>query len=113
MKIADIDSLSPMERRRFLKWAAAALAAPWVAPSVRMACQEILFGQEALAAGPPINFIEIYVRRQFDFLHIMVPPGIATDSGLRRADGSAVAAPLYFGMNELRRYGATTYLTPD
>ncbi|RYG74613.1 DUF1501 domain-containing protein, partial [bacterium] len=91
-------------RRSFLKLAgAAALASPFAARE-----------REAFAqtAGQATYVIEINLRDQLDFMHVMVPPGLAKDVNLKRGETGKQAA-LYFNTNELIAGPNNIFLTPQ
>lgn len=60
----------------------------------------------------PTFLIEICLRDQVDFGHVMVAPGLATDANLRRGENGRRAA-LFFSQNELIARPNNVYLTPQ
>lgn len=114
MNSDDFKEWAPMKRRRFLKLLGAALAAPAVDPAIRYAANEKVMG-EAYAQGmndKPTYFMEINLRDQWDFGHVFVPPGLATNTNLRRGSSGDRAA-LFYGSNELTQERRNFYLTDD
>jgi hypothetical protein len=121
-KIHELERMSPMQRRRFLKWMGAALAAPLVPAALRQAANAVA-GGEAWAQhaedGLPRYFLEINLRDQWDHGHLMVAPGLATASNLPRPGGDVASAgqtALFFGADELTRHdvnGTAVYLTRE
>jgi hypothetical protein len=119
MNDKDLRRLSPLSRRRLLT---ALAASPFVAAYGRsglVKAVDMLFGsQEAYAAPNPIKyFIEINLRDQWDFMHFMVPPGLATHNGLIRAakgeKGEEALCGLYQDPKTLIDAGNGIYLTND
>ncbi|MCA9707907.1 MAG: DUF1501 domain-containing protein [Myxococcales bacterium] len=111
-----IESVHPLRRRGFLKLAGAMMAAPAVPAAVRFAVNEQLVG-EARAFGmesdQPTYFVEINLRDQWDFMHVFVPPGLATHTGLIRG-GSGNMCTLFHDQGALTHHPATNfYTTPD
>lgn len=111
-----IESIHPCRRRGFLKLAGAMLAAPAVPAAVRFAVNEQLVG-EAQAFGiensQPTYFVEINLRDQWDFMHVFVPPGIATHTGLIRG-GSGTMCTLFHDPSTLTYHPQTNfYTTPE
>ncbi|MCA9634878.1 MAG: DUF1501 domain-containing protein [Myxococcales bacterium] len=109
-----IETLPPVQRRRFMKMLGLALAAPAVARGVRQAARALAVG-EARAAEmedqEPIYFIEINLRDQWDFGHVFVAPGLATEQNLiRGSDGRKCA--MYFMPEELLPRANNVFLTP-
>jgi hypothetical protein len=60
----------------------------------------------------PTYLIEICLRDQVDFGHVMVAPGLATDANLRRGENGRKAA-LFFTQAELTAKPNNVYLTPQ
>lgn len=89
--------------RRSLLQGAAALAA---APALLKA------GEAWAQAVAPTYLIEICLRDQVDFGHVMVAPGLATDSNLRRGENGRKAA-LFFSQGQLSAQANNVYLTPQ
>lgn len=111
-----IESVHPCRRRGFLKLAGAMMAAPAVPAAVRFAVNEQLVG-EAQAFGVenslPTYFVEINLRDQWDFMHVFVPPGLATHTGLVRG-GSGNMCTLFHDASALTYHPETGfYTTPD
>jgi hypothetical protein len=109
-----IESLPPVERRRFMKLLGLALAAPAVPAGLRFAARELALGEAKAAemeGQEPIYFIEINLRDQWDFGHVFVAPGLATEQNLiRGSDGRKCA--MYFMPEELLARPNNVYLTP-
>lgn len=110
-----IESVHPLRRRGFMKLAGALLGLPAIPAAVRFAVNEQLLG-EAKAFGVegslPTYFIEINLRDQWDFMHVFVPPGIATYTNLMRG-GSGQLCTLFYGPDQLQLQPNGVYLTPD
>jgi hypothetical protein len=110
-----IESVHPVRRRNFLKLAGAMLGLPAIPAAVRFAVNEQLVG-EAKAFGiegsQPTYFIEINLRDQWDFMHVFVPPGIATYTNLMRG-GSGDLCTLFYGADQITQHANNFYLTPD
>jgi hypothetical protein len=103
MKRPLIETLPPLQRRNFMKLLGAALAIPSVPAAARWAARALALGEakaEEMEA-PPINFIEINLRDQWDFGQVFVAPGLATAANLKRGESGRMCA-LY--------YGAETYV---
>lgn len=115
MSLPKFDEMNPMKRRRFLKVLAAALAAPAIPASVRFAANELVMGEayaQDLVEGAPTFFMEINLRDQWDFGHVFVPPGLATNPNLRRGpDGYRCS--LFHGQEGIHDKGRGFYLTDD
>jgi hypothetical protein len=114
----EVERMSPIERRRFLKGMAAMLAAIGAPRAFRYACNEVA-GGVAYAEGPqgaaPTYFIEIDLRDQWDHAHVMVAPGLATNAGLRRGSTDNQCA-MFASAAEMQRSsvnGTDVYLTND
>lgn len=110
-----IESVHPLRRRGFMKLASAMLGLPAIPAAVRFAVNEQLLG-EAKAFGVesslPTYFLEINLRDQWDFMHVFVPPGIATHTGLMRG-GSGNLCTLFYDQGQLSSHANNFYLTPD
>lgn len=110
-----IESIHPLRRRGFMKLAGAMLAAPAIPAGVRFAVNEQLVG-EARAFGieddRPSYFVEINLRDQWDFMHVFVPPGLATHTGLVRG-GSGSMCTLFHDQGALTQHANGFYLTPE
>ncbi len=110
-----IESVHPLRRRNFLKLAGAMLGLPAIPAAVRFAVNEQLVGEAqafGLEDGQPTYFIEINLRDQWDFMHVFVPPGLATHTGLMRG-GSGDLCTLFYGSEQLTQHPNNFYLTPD
>lgn len=107
--------MSPWQRRRFLKMLGLVMAAPAIPPAVRFAAQELAVGTaqaEELAKKLPVYFLEINYRDQWDFGHVFVAPGLATNGNLKRgSDGRKCA--MYYGMDQLSQQQNNIYLSPE
>lgn len=118
MKIPEIEAMSRLERRRFLKTLGVFLGAAAAGPSLRYACNELAGGAafaQTAGAADQTYFIEIGLRDQWDQAHVMVAPGLATNGNLRRGINGNMAA-LYYGGGELRQRtvnGTQVFLTDD
>ena len=90
-----------LKRRTLLKSSGAALAAAsWAGRPVHA------------QTGEPTFLIEIDLRDQFDWGHVMVAPGLAKDVNLKRGERGRAAA-LFYGMNELIETPSGIFLTPE
>jgi Protein of unknown function (DUF1501) len=70
-------------------------------------------GSPALAQADQATFlIEICLRDQLDFGHVMVAPGLAKNGNLRRGENGRKAA-LFFSGNELSSFANNVFLTPQ
>ncbi len=115
MKLPELERLSPLQRRRFLKGLGAFFGAATLDPALRFAAKDLIGGTAFAATPPPYYFIEINLRDQWDQGHVFVAPGLATFSGLRRGSTGRNAA-VYFTQEELKKYqvnGTDVYLTGD
>lgn len=117
-KLHELERMSPIQRRRFLKGMAAVLGAFGADRAMRFACDEVAGGvayADESQSGAPTYLIEIDLRDQWDHGHVMVAPGLATKGDLRRgstANQAAVFAPA----DELKKStvnGTDVYLTND
>jgi hypothetical protein len=108
-----IDSLPPLQRRGFAKLLAAAVAAPALAPGLRHAVNALAFGEAKAEEmdSPPILFIEIDLRDQWDFGHVFVAPGLATFANLKRGSSGDQCA-MFFTPDQLAPRNDRIYLTP-
>ncbi len=119
MNDKNLRHLSPLSRRRLLSALAASPFAIAYGNQGMVKIVDMLFGsQEAYAAPNPIKyFIEINLRDQWDFMHFIVPPGLATHDNLIRAkEGSAgeeVLCGLYQDPKSLINAGSNFYLTNE
>ncbi|MCH9687004.1 MAG: DUF1501 domain-containing protein [Deltaproteobacteria bacterium] len=110
-----IDSVHPLRRRSFLKLAGTMLAAPAIPAAVRFAVDEQLVGEAQAFGGQqdaPTYFVEINLRDQWDFMHVFVPPGIATHTNLIRGESGNMCS-VFYGPEEITDHGNGQYLTPD
>jgi len=110
-----IESVHPLRRRGFMKLAGALLGLPAIPAAVRFAVNEQLLGEAkafGVEANLPTYFIEINLRDQWDFMHVFVPPGIATHAGLMRG-GSGDLCTLFYDTAQLTQHANGIYLTPD
>lgn len=113
--MSKIESVHPLRRRGFLKLAGAMLGAPAIPAAVRFAVNEQLVGEAkafGMEAELPTYFVEINLRDQWDFMHVFVPPGIATHTGLMRG-GSGNQCTLFYGPDQITQHANGIYLTPD
>ena len=117
-KLHELERMSPIQRRQFLKGMAAALTALGASEAIRFACNDV-GGGVAHAEGPqgsaPSYFIEIDLRDQWDHGHVMVAPGIATNGGLRRG-ATGYQCAMFAPSSELKKSvvnGTDVYLTND
>ncbi len=109
-----IETLHPLQRRGFMKMLGIALAVPGVPLAVRQAARAFALGEaKAEDMGkPPINFIEIDLRDQWDFGQVFVAPGIATAAGLKRGESGRMCA-MYYAPEQLTHVPErNVYLTP-
>lgn len=114
-KRSRIESVAPWRRRGFLRLAGSMLALPAIPAAVRFAVREQLVGEakaHGMAQSEPTYFIEINLRDQWDFMHIFVPPGLATNTNLIRG-GSGNMCTLFHGPEALTQHANNFYLTPD
>lgn len=110
-----IESIHPLRRRGFMKLAGAMLGLPAIPAAVRFAVNEQLVGDAkafGMEANQPTYFIEINLRDQWDFMHVFVPPGIATHANLMRG-GSGDLCTLFYGSDQITQHANNFYLTPD
>lgn len=110
-----IKTLAPTRRRGFLKAAGALLAAPTIPAAVRYAVYEQLVGTakaEEMLTKVPTYFVEINLRDQFDFMHVVVPPGLATNPNIITG-GDGNKCTLYHDQSALMQHPGGLYLTPD
>lgn len=119
MKLHELDAMAPAQRRRFLKWATAILAAPGVDVGLRIACGDLIGGKawadaadmDAIASGPTY-FFEINMRDQVDWAHVFIPPGLVANPMIKRGSGGSDAA-LFFSESEVKKYPGEVFLTGD
>jgi hypothetical protein len=117
-KLHEIERMSPVARRRFLKGMASLLAAAGADQALRFACDEVAGGvayADNHAAAKPTYFIEIDLRDQWDHAHVMVAPGLATNTNLRRGS-TANQCAMFAPSAELKKTtvnGTDVYLTND
>lgn len=77
-KIDELENMSPMERRDFLKYVSGFLTLPMLPGATKSAMMEMILGSKAYAQmAAPMNFIEINFRDQWDFGSLFVPPSVA------------------------------------
>ncbi len=117
MKLYEIERMSPLERRRFLKALGTVLGVTAAPPALRFACNEVAGGlaYAQSAADPGTYFIEICLRDQWDQGHVFVAPGLATKTNLRRGSSGDMAA-LFWQPGELLQRsvnGTSVFLTND
>ncbi|MFO0635275.1 MAG: hypothetical protein U0168_20705 [Nannocystaceae bacterium] len=108
--------LPPARRRQFLKLCGAVLAAPAVPSALRFAMNEQLFGEAhafEVESSLPTYFIEMNLRDQWDFGHVFVPPGIATNLANLTRGGSGDALSLFYTADQITAHEGNFYLTPD
>lgn len=107
------DTLPKPARRTFLKWLGVAVASPALAPAFKSAISEAALGR-GFAQPPPeaTYFVEIALRDQVDFGHVMVAPGLARHTDLRRGPRGRQCA-LYYRMDELIEARPNLFLTPQ
>ncbi len=91
-----------LSRRSLLQGACAAAAAPSLLRA-SSAWGEVV---------GPSYLIEICLRDQLDFGHVMVAPGLAKDANLRRGEFGRKAA-LFFSQSELSSFANNVFLTPQ
>ena len=105
MKTDDFLNLHSLERRRlFHLLTAPALAALLPRQALVDAANLLVGPREALAQAKPVAkyFIEISLRDQWDFIHFVVPPGVATHPGLVHGlEGNGEACSLFQRPNTL------------
>ncbi|UJR86148.1 DUF1501 domain-containing protein [Sandaracinus amylolyticus] len=108
-----VDRLPSSQRRTFLKWLALAAAAPALSPSFRAEIQEAALGRAHAQLPPDGTFlVEICMRDQLDFGHVMVPPGLARHTALKRGEHGRQCA-LFFRQDELIEAAPDVFLTPQ
>ncbi|MDQ3035366.1 MAG: DUF1501 domain-containing protein [Myxococcota bacterium] len=112
-QIHEIERMSPVQRRSFLKLLGVALASPAIPGAMRFAANELAGGvAHAQDRESEKILIEIDLRDQWDQMHVMVPPGIATHGDIRRGDrGDALT--FFAQPDELRLTAGGVYLTAD
>ncbi len=90
----DLESMAPVERRRFLKWMGLALAAPAVPLAIRHAAHDVVGNAHAdeSALANATYLIEVNLRDQWDHGHLIVAPGLGTKADLRRGERGRMAA---------------------
>lgn len=113
--LKDLRAKSEMDRRRFLHSLGVFLGAPLVPSSIQIAANEWLFGKaEARRSeeNPPTFFLEINLRDQWDFGHVMVSPGLAAYPNLIRGSKGRKCA-LFYTQDELKHFRNGVYLTGD
>ena len=110
MKTPELERMHPASRRRFMKLLGAALAAPTIPAAIRYAVGDMVGSAEA--QEPPMNFIEINLRDQWDHGHLFVAPGLATYANLKRGESGRMAA-MFYQMADLAQRPNNVYLTPE
>jgi hypothetical protein len=112
-KLHELERMSPASRRSFLRLLGIALASPAIPPALRFAANEIAGGvAHAQDAESATILIEIDLRDQWDQMHVMVPPGIATHTDIRRGEtGDGIT--MFAQPDELRRTASGVFLTAD
>lgn len=119
MNKKNLSSISPLSRRRILYALAASPFALVYGSQGLTKISDMLFGSAVAYAAPsPVKyFIEINLRDQWDFMHFMVPPGLATHNGLIRAvngvKGEEPLCALFQDNKSLINGGSGYYLTED
>lgn len=109
-----IETLHPLQRRGFMKLLGVALAIPGVSAGVRYAARALALG-EAKAEDletPPINFIEIDLRDQWDFGQVFVAPGLATYPNLKRGESGRMCSMYYTPEQMTQIAERRIFLTP-
>lgn len=107
-----IDRLPPLQRRGFAKLLGAALGVAALPPALRHAASALAFGEaKAEEMTPPVLFIEIDLRDQWDFGHVFVAPGLATHANLKRGSMGDQCA-MFFTPDQLVQKDNRIYLTP-
>ncbi len=76
-KLPELENLSPLERRQFLKILSGVLAAPLIPKATREAVMDMVLGKAYAQQTQPINFLEVNFRDQWDWGHLFVPPSVA------------------------------------
>jgi hypothetical protein len=113
MKIDAIERMSPMQRRKFLRYLALGAAAPAMPAAVRLAIKEMAGGTAHAQAPEGTYFIELCLRDQWDQGHVMVAPGLATHTSLRKGQNGDQAA-VFFTADELQHHpDYNVFLTAD
>lgn len=123
MKNKGLNDLPLLTRRRLLTAIAASPFAAAYGHQGILKAADILLGSGtayAAAASTPVKyFIEINLRDQWDFMHFIVPPGLATNSNLKRAESGEVGKEenrllaLYQDPKTLTKGANNIYLTDD
>lgn len=94
MKLPDLEKLSPLERREFLKQLTATLTLPVFAGSLKFTLLDMLLGSKAYAQmAQPMNFLEVNFRDQWDFGSVFVAPSIARNYENIRSQTSIFEMP--------------------
>lgn len=111
--LEDLLERSEMDRRRFLLSLGSLLGMTLLPEVVHAAATEWLLGKKEIAEGAlPTYFVEINLRDQWDFGHVMVSPGLATYPDLIRGTTGRKAA-LFYTTSELKPFPNGVYLTGD
>ncbi len=113
MKIHELERLSPVERRTFMRWLARGSAALGLTATTHQDLVSLVGGRARAQAIAPTYFIEINLRDQWDQAHVMVAPSLATDPGLPRGNSASETA-LHYRSDELVYHeNHRAYLTDD
>ena len=111
-KLWEVERLSPIERRRFLKWLSATASVPAISSALRLAIGEHFDSAYAQSVAGPTYLIEVNLRDQWDHGHLMVSPMLARYPNLVQGV-SGQAAALFFSPDELRFHERNVVLTDD
>lgn len=114
-----LQNMSPLSRRRLLTALAASPLTMVYGNEGLTKLTDMLFGSQTAYAAPKAvkYFIEINLRDQWDFMHFMVPPGLAKKNDLIRASkgvkGEEVLCGLFQSPNTLKDVGNNIFLTNE
>lgn len=117
-KLHEIERMSPVQRRQFLKGMAAVLATMGADRAFSLACLDVAGGvahAQNMPGALPTYFVEIDLRDQWDHGHVFVAPGLATNVNLRRGNVGTQCA-MFAPAAELKKNtvnGTDVYLTND